>query len=132
MGLLDKANEGLSFTQRYHLETLKQHKARLNKDGSITTVFAVGVPYKGRIYNVPGYDRDSGLMVNPEDPKEMESLIQKWKPQIESGEIESFPSKFDGDIKDHPANVIARKEHEWIEQNRGSEANVGHFESQKR
>jgi len=109
----------LSFNQRYHLATLEENKARQNKDGSMTTVMGVGIPYNGNIYNVPSYDRETGEVITDKD-----ELLQRWMPDIVSGGIKPYPQAFDGDISDHPANVAARQEHEWIERNRGGFDNV--------
>jgi hypothetical protein len=112
--------DDLSLTQRYHLDTLKKGAARQNRDGSITTVYAVGIPYNGMIYNVPSYDNETGQIITDQN-----ALLERWLPAIKSGEVKGYPEKFDGDIKQHPANVAARNEHHWVDENPGSFEDVG-------
>ena len=97
------------FAFRYHQDTLKQGKERRNPDGSITTVLTRGVIYKGKVYNLPAFDRETG-----KDLSEQEQIAHFW-PFIKAGEVEGFPIEYDGDIKDHPANKAARKGHLLID-----------------
>lgn len=98
-----------TFTYKYHADTIKQGKALKNEDGSITTVRVIGVPYKGRIYNVPSYDRETGTILSEEQ------ALKRFLPNINKGEVESFGMKFNGPIDQHPANIAARTEHQLIE-----------------
>jgi len=98
-----------SFTFKYHQDTLKQGKERRNEDGSITTVLTKGVEYNGKIYNLPGYDRETGR-----DLTEEEQIAHFW-PFIRAGRVEGYPVKWHGDMRDHPANVAAREEHKLID-----------------
>lgn len=102
-------NDDYSFTYKYHLDTIDKKKALLNEDGSVTTVKTIGVPYKGRIYNIPSYDNKTGRLMSEEE------AFKKFRKNIEAGEVESFPIEFQGNIQDHPANVAARAEHLGIE-----------------
>lgn len=97
------------YVNQYHKETVRQGKARLNKDKSITTVKTVGVEVDGMIYNVPGFDRESGLDLSPEEAK------QKHGEAISKGQIKGIPAKFDGPIESHPANVLAKQNHKALD-----------------
>ena len=110
----------LSYSQKYHMETLRQNKALLNEDGSITTAYTVGVMHNGKIYNLPAYDRDTGEII-----RDHKKLLDKYMDDINTGKVEGYPAKYKGDIKKHPANIAAQTEHEWIERNRGGGKNIG-------
>lgn len=52
----------------YHTDTVKQGKQLINKDGSVTTVYSTGIKTPdGKFVSVPGYDRDSGKIMNEEE-----------------------------------------------------------------
>ena len=102
-------DDNYSFTYKYHLDTIKKKLARSEPDGKITTVRTIGVPYKGRIYNIPSYDRDTGRIMSNEE------ALKKFLPYIKKGAVDSFPEKWDGPIEEHPANVAARIEHQILE-----------------
>ena len=72
----------LQFIHDFHNETIEQGKALRNADGSITTTYSIGVPYKGKIYEVPGYDRDAGKKMTEDE------AYEKYVPMLESGELQ--------------------------------------------
>lgn len=44
----------LQFIHDFHNETIEQGRALKNADGSITTTYSIGIPYNGKVYEVPG------------------------------------------------------------------------------
>ena len=72
----------LQFIHDFHNETIEQGKALKNADGSITTTYSIGVPYKDKIYEVPGYDRDAGKKMTEDE------AYEKYVPMLESGELQ--------------------------------------------
>tara|TARA_R100000329_G_scaffold52638_1_gene48371 strand:+ start:5943 stop:11885 length:5943 start_codon:yes stop_codon:yes gene_type:complete len=97
----------LTFNQQYHRDTIAQNQAMLNSDKSVTTAKVKGVEYKGKIYNLPSYDRNGGFFTD-------EELRKKYEVEMETGVIKGYDKNFDGPIENHPANVAARKEHELM------------------
>jgi len=94
-----------SFTYKYHKDVLKHKKALKNPDGSVTTVRVIGVPYKGKIYNIPSYNYKTGKIMSESE------AFKKFKKNIDAGEVEGYLEEWGGDIKEHPANIAARLEH---------------------
>jgi hypothetical protein len=72
----------LQFIHDFHNETIEQGRALKNADGSITTTYSIGVPYKDKIYEVPGYDRDAGRKMTEDE------AYEKYVPMLESGELQ--------------------------------------------
>jgi hypothetical protein len=93
----------------YHRDRLRAGDYKPNDDGSITTVNIIGVPFNGRIYNVPGYDYKTG------ENMDRDEALKRWKREIESNVYPSYPEAFEGEISDHPANVNAFNLHQIIE-----------------
>ena len=105
-------NEGgtpLTFNQQYHRGTIANKKAFQDINGNVVTANVIGVEYKGKIYNLPSYDRNGGFFT-PEE------LKKKYEVEMETGVIKGYNKKFDGAIEDHPANVAARSEHKLMEE----------------
>ena len=94
----------------YHRKSLRDGTFRTNEDGSVTTVRVIGVPAGGKIYNVPGFDPETG-----KDLDEMQAL-EKFGSVLES--FPSYQEAFDGPIEEHPSNVAARKLHKVIDLDR--------------
>lgn len=69
------------FVNRFHEETMKKRRARMNPDGTVTTVRTMGVEHGGKIFAVPGFDPDTGV-----DLSEDEALTRAL-PFIHRGEI---------------------------------------------
>jgi len=113
-------NKAFEFVNKYHSDTVNSGKARKNADGSITTVRARGVEYNGKIYTVPGYDRDTGRDLTEDQARE------RYMPQIQSGEIVGIPTAFDGPLEQHPANVGARLNHEWLDAAEVTDEQIGY------
>ena len=104
-----------SFGYLYHLETIKQGKVGLSSDNKPVTAYVDGVEHNNKVYNLPLYDRDTGKILSHEQ------ALTKFKPQIETGEIESFAllkGKFEqgeDTLQNHPANIRAKEEHQKID-----------------
>jgi hypothetical protein len=77
-----------------------------------------GIELDGKIYNVPLYDRENQRILTEDQ------ALHKWMPQIESGEIIGYDSKWDGEMEDHPANVAARSEHEMMDEYSRAQSNT--------
>jgi len=89
----------LQFIHDYHQDTVDQGKALQRPSGEITTVYSTGIPYKGKIYEVPAYDRETGrLMDNSE-------VAKKYIPMLESGELQKKYGDF-GIPKDNYNTII--------------------------
>ena len=82
----------LQFIHDYHNDTVSQGKAlrHLNDKGQsiTTTVFSRGLPYKGKYYEVPAYDRDTGKILSKDE------LFKKYMPMLESGELQEMYGDF--------------------------------------
>lgn len=72
----------LQFIHDYHQDTVNQGKAFQKSNGEITTVYSTGIPYNGKIYEVPGYDRETGKFMNEDE------VAEKYIPMLESGELQ--------------------------------------------
>lgn len=71
----------------YHTNTVKQGKQLINKDGSVTTVYSTGIKTPdGKFVSVPGYNRDSGKIMNEEE------AYNFWKKDIEAGKFPVYNS----------------------------------------
>tara|TARA_R110000822_G_scaffold195518_1_gene333607 strand:- start:294 stop:671 length:378 start_codon:yes stop_codon:yes gene_type:complete len=110
------------FINKWHSDTIKNKQALRNQDGSITTVNAVGVPLNGKIYLVPGYLRD-GKVLNEQE------AYTYWKDKIPTleaaGALIGIEDNFVGELKDHPANKIAKENHAFMDSEVVPEDSVG-------
>jgi hypothetical protein len=103
----------VDFINQYHKDTVAQKKALQNPDGSITTVNSMGIPLNGKIYLVPGYNRDTGKKLTEE---EAYSLWKNKIPKLEKkGLIVGIEDNWAGERQDHPANVISRENHKFLD-----------------
>ena len=80
--ILNSVLPHLQFIHDYHNETVSQGKALKNADGSITTTYSIGIPFGGKIYEVPGYDRDAGTIMTEDQ------AFAKYTPMLKSGELQ--------------------------------------------
>jgi len=80
--ILNSVLPNLQFIHDYHNETVKQGKALKNADGTITTTYSIGIPFGGKIYEVPGYDRDTGKKMTEDE------VFKIYIPMLESGELQ--------------------------------------------
>ena len=101
----------MAFTNKYHADTVAQKKAAKQQNGSVMTVNATGVVYNGQIYTVPGYDRETGQRMTPDE------ALERFKPDIEAGRVAGLPLDLGKDMRGakHLANVYARENHKNIE-----------------
>ena len=79
-----------------------------NDRGQPVTARVEGIEYDGKIYNLPLYNRKGGFYSR-------EEALDIYKEAIDKGLIQGYPKEFDGDIKNHPANIAARKEHKMMD-----------------
>jgi|TARA_R110000822_G_scaffold83889_3_gene197267 hypothetical protein len=98
----------LTFNQQYHRDTITNKEAFQDINGNVVTANVIGVEYKGKIYNLPSYDRHGGYFSD-------EELKKKYEVEMETGIIKGYNKEFDGAIVDHPANVAARNEHNLMQ-----------------
>ncbi len=116
----------VSFINKYHTDTISQKKVLQRADGRKTTVNAYGIPLGNKIYLVPGYDRDSGKVLSEEE------AYSFWKNKIPSlekeGLIQGIEDNWTGSIEDHPANVIARENHLFMDKQEVPEDAIGYRE----
>lgn len=89
----------LQFIHDYHQDTVDQGKAFQGSNGQITTVYSTGIPYKGKIYEVPGYDRETGKLMSEDE------VAEKYIPMLESGELQKKYGDF-GIPKDNYKTII--------------------------
>lgn len=88
----------------YHNDTLKQNKQLINEDGSVTTVYSIGIKTpNGKFVAVPGYNRDSGKIMNEEE------AYNFWKKDIEANK---FPIYNTGD----ELNKRSQELHKFMEE----------------
>lgn len=151
LGTMDSASYGYkkyeapapdphAFVNQYHRDTLKDEKGLRNDDESVTTVMARGLEVDGQIYQVPGYDREEGRILDLGEDGEIQGdteIRRKWEPLVRQGKIPpvaaaEYDTKFwyDKYLNDpayegineeqldqiiiqnhHPANIEARKNH---------------------
>ena len=102
-----KGGPVLTYNQQYHKDTIKQNKVMINEKGQPVTANVIGIEYNNKIYNVPSYNRQGGFYTEDE-------AIKVFKKDIEKGLIKGYNKEFDGPIKNHPANVAARLEHQMM------------------
>ena len=107
----------LTYNQQYHKDTIAQNKVLLNKEGQPVTAKVNGFEYKGKIYNLPTYNRETG--------KSFKDPLEFFKKDIEKGLIKGYDKEFDGPRENHPANVAARLEHELM--NKDYELSLKHI-----
>lgn len=103
----------------YHKDTIAKKAAAtvLNEEGRRlpVTVNAMGIDVNGRIYMVPGYDRDTGKIYTQSE-EDQKALKEVYIPLINKGVIPSVaPTAWDGDPNRHPANVAAQKNHDMMD-----------------
>jgi hypothetical protein len=115
-----KRTTPFDFVNQYHRETVKSRKARRNKDGSVTTVLSQGVEIDGKIYTLPGYDRDTGKDMTQQE------AVKKFMPAIRAGLIPGIPAKWDGPMNQHPANVGASNNHKFLDADPGRPEDIGY------
>lgn len=115
----------MAFVNKYHADTVAQKKATKLQNGSIMTVNSKGVAVNGKIYTVPGYDRDTGKILSDEE------ALARFMPDIKAGRIAGIPLDLGQDMRGakHPANIYARENHKNIE---ASEEAVGYDFSKKK
>ena len=151
LGTMDSASYGAKkyeppatgphdFVNQYHIDTIKADKNLRNKDNSVTTVMARGLEVDGKIYQVPGYDREEGRILDLGEDGEIQGdteIRRKWEPLVRQGKIPAVATAamdtkfwYDKYLNDpayegineeqldqiiiqnhHPANVEARKNH---------------------
>ena len=102
-----EGNPVLTYNQQYHKDTIEQNKVMINEKGEPVTANVIGIEYNNKIYNVPSYNRQGGFYTEDE-------AIEVFKKDIEKGLIKGYNKKFDGPIKNHPANIAARLEHQMM------------------
>ena len=98
----------LTFNQKYHKDTIELGLVMQNDRGQPVTARVEGIEYDGKIYNLPLYNRKGGFYSR-------EEALDIYKEAIDKGLIQGYPKEFDGDIKNHPANIAARKEHKMMD-----------------
>ena len=115
----------MAFVNQYHADTVKQKKAAKLQNGSVMTVNAKGVVVDGKIYTVPGYDRDTGKILDDK------AALARYMPDIKAGRVVGLPLDLGKDMRgaNHPANTYARENHKNVEA--ASEA-IGYDFSQKK
>ena len=111
IGLRD-GSKPLTFNQQYHRDTIQNKEAFQDINGNVVTANVIGVEYKGKIYNLPSYDRRGGFFT-PEE------LRKKYEVEMETGVIKGYDKNFDGPRENHPANVAARREHKLMQDEAG-------------
>jgi len=94
----------MALSNQYHFDTVDQKKARRNKDGGLTTVYSTGVEVDGMIYELPGYDRDTGRKLTEDQVR------AKYLPLIRSGQLPGLP-KDSPLVREYPT----RNHHEVID-----------------
>ena len=99
----------------YHRDTIDQKAAATNAEGDPVTVNAMGIDVNGRIYMVPGYDRETGKIYT-ESEEDQKALKEIYTPLINKGVIPSVaPLAWDGDPREHPARVAAQENHSFMD-----------------
>jgi len=99
----------------YHRDTINQKAAATNADGDPVTVNAMGIDVNGRIYMVPGYDRETGKIYTQSE-EDQKALKEAYIPLINKGVIPSVaPLAWDGDPREHPARVAAQENHSFMD-----------------
>ena len=100
----------MAFVNKYHADTVAKKKAAKLQNGSIMTVNAKGVVVNGKIYTVPGYDRDTGKILSDGE------ALERFMPDIKAGRIAGLPLDLGQGMRGakHPANIYARENHKNI------------------
>jgi len=113
--LTEEQQKYFKFVNDWHKNTVANKKVAKDKQGRNVTVNAVGLPIGDKIYMVPGYLPDTGKILTEDE------AYSYWKdkiPQLEKeGKISGIPNNWVGsDMNQHPANVMARKNHEFMDE----------------
>tara|TARA_R110002051_G_scaffold260658_1_gene320448 strand:- start:537 stop:1508 length:972 start_codon:yes stop_codon:yes gene_type:complete len=100
----------------YHRDTIEEKAAATDREGRPVTVNATGIDVNGRIYMVPGYDRETGKIYTDSE-EDQKALKETYTPLINKGVIPSVaPTAWEGqDMLQHPANVAARENHSLMD-----------------
>jgi len=99
----------------YHRDTIEEKAAATNAEGDPVTVNAMGIDVNGRIYMVPGYDRETGKIYTQSE-EDQKALKEIYTPLINKGVIPSVaPLAWDGDPREHPARVAAQENHSFMD-----------------
>ena len=78
----------MKFIDEYHRETINKKKVKKNKDGSLTTVYSVGIPFNNKIYEVPAYDNETGTIpLNKDGTVNEDEIRKKYIPLLENGSL---------------------------------------------
>lgn len=114
-GLTSEQQQYFKFVNDWHRNTISNKKVAKTKEGQNVTVNAVGLPFGDKIYMVPGYLPDEGRILTEDE------AYSYWKdkiPQLEKeGQIVGIPNNWVGkDVSQHPANIMARKNHEFMDE----------------
>ena len=112
--LTEEQKKYFQFVNDWHRNTVNSKQVAKTAEGENVTVNAYGLPIAGKIYMVPGYLPDEGKILTEDE------AYSYWKdkiPQLEKeGKLVGIPNNWVGkDIKQHPANVMARKNHEFMD-----------------
>ena len=99
----------------YHRDTIEEKAAATDREGRPVTVNATGIDVNGRIYMVPGYDRETGKIYTDSE-EDQKALKEIYTPLINKGVIPSVaPTAWDGDPREHPANIAAQENHSMMD-----------------
>jgi hypothetical protein len=99
----------------YHRDTIDKKAAATDREGRPVTVNATGIDVNGRIYMVPGYDRETGKIYTDSE-EDQKALKEIYTPLINKGVIPSVaPTAWDGDPREHPANIAAQENHSMMD-----------------
>lgn len=99
----------------YHRDTIEEKAAATDREGRPVTVNATGIDVNGRIYMVPGYDRETGKIYTDSE-EDQKALKEIYTPLINKGVIPSVaPTAWDGDPAEHPANIAAQENHSMMD-----------------
>ena len=72
----------MQFIHDYHNDTVSKGLALRQENGEVTTVYSRGVPFEGKIYEVPAYDRNSGRLMSEDE------AYEKYVPMLKSGALQ--------------------------------------------
>lgn len=103
----EESHPAFDFINQYHQDTFDQGKARRNEDGTVTTVLSTGTLIDGMMYELPGYNRDTGENFTEEE------IHAEFGAQVESGEIQGLPYETDEDKAEYER--LIEKNHQGIE-----------------
>lgn len=109
------------FVNKWHSKTIADKKVLRNSDGRPTTVNAVGVQVGDKVYTVPGYipDAEGGPKLFKQGTPNWEDRaaaywVDKIPNLVKEGKLVGIPAKWNGPIETHPANVGAKRNHEFM------------------